>query len=59
MKQQPVQQAGQINMPAAIVFTALVVCGIVAIYLKSDGIGGALIAAALGQLGPSPFKAVR
>jgi len=49
---------GPVNMPAAIVFAVLVIAGLVANYLKSDILSATLIAAALGQLGPSPFRNV-
>lgn len=43
-----------VNIPSAIVFTALVIGGVVALIFKQDVVGASLVGAALGLLGKSP-----
>lgn len=49
----------KINVPALVVLVVLVVGGIAALAIGHESIGVALIGAALGQLGPQPFKAAK
>ena len=46
----------KINIPALVVLVVLVAGGIAALAIGNESIGLALIGAALGQLGPQPFK---
>lgn len=47
----------KLDVTATVSFALLIIGGLVALFIKHESVGAALIGAAIGQLGPSPVKA--